>query len=51
MFFLIFIAKKTTADGILFSILRMPLIFTENFIFLKSSFLANSLSAFVILAG
>ena len=34
-----------------FSILRMSLVFTGNFMFLKSSLFAKSLSAFVILAG
>ena len=51
MFFFIFITKNTNADRIIFFDFVIALIFTGNFMSLKSSFLGNSLSAFVILAG
>ena len=43
--------KNTNEDGILFSDFVNNSNFTGNFMFLKSSFLANFLLAFPILAG
>ena len=44
MVFLIFIAKNTNGDGIFF--FDVDEIFTENFTFSKSIFLANTLKDF-----
>ena len=49
--FLIFVNKNTNTDGILFFDFVNVSNITGNFIPLKSSFLANLLLAFVILAG
>ena len=51
MFFFTFVTKILMLMEFLLSILQVSLIFTGNCMSLKSRFLANSLSAFVIPSG
>ena len=49
MFFFVFTAKNTNFDRIIFFYFMLSLSLTGNFMCLKSSFFAKSLSAFVII--